>query len=208
MVDLPSHHLSESGVPFSQPIAQPRLREEDECPICHGALPPRGANGSEIAREEHVEACIGAHFSASTPRALRPSPSQATGAAIHANAVMPSHTGERPITSGHRLSGRTENAQAVTFQQRRMTGGMLQYLSTEKDCVGDNGVGEAECVICFEEFAVGVEMGRLECLCKFHKVSICYSQYRRPIITDWQACIQQWWNTKGHGACPVHQEVT
>jgi len=90
---------------------------------------------------------------------------------------MPSQTGGRPISSGHLLSGQTEHAQAAAFQQSRMTGGMLQYLSTEKDCVGDNGEGEAECVICFEEFAVGVEMGRLECLCKFHKVSIRYTQH-------------------------------
>ena len=47
---------------------------------------------------------------------------------------------------------------------------MLVYRATEKDCVGEDG-GEQECVICFEEFKVGDEMGRLECLCKFHKVS-------------------------------------
>ena len=27
-------------------------------------------------------------------------------------------------------------------------------------------------MICFEESAVGDDMGRLECLCKFHKVSL------------------------------------
>ena len=57
------------------------------------------------------------------------------------------------------------------IQQRRRTVGMVVYQATEKDCVGENGEGEAECVICFEEFAVGDELGRLECLCKFHKVS-------------------------------------
>lgn len=79
---------------------------------------------------------------------------------------------------------------------------MLTYLATEKDCVvapADEDVitnantnatnpQPAECVICFEEFEPGVEMGRLECLCKFHK-----------------RCIQQWWDMKGVGACPVHQ---
>ena len=68
---------------------------------------------------------------------------------------------------------------------------MVTYSATEKDCVGENGEGEAECVICFEEFSVGDEMGRLECLCKFHN-----------------RCIRQWWQTKGPGACPVHQEGT
>jgi hypothetical protein len=52
---------------------------------------------------------------------------------------------------------------------------MLVYNATEKDCVGDEGVRE-ECIICFEEFEVGDEMGRLECLCKFHRVSRDFSR--------------------------------
>lgn len=47
---------------------------------------------------------------------------------------------------------------------------MLVYKATEKDCVGEDGE-VAECVICFEEFEPGDEMGRLECLCRFHRVS-------------------------------------
>lgn len=47
---------------------------------------------------------------------------------------------------------------------------MVVYHASEKDCVGEDGEGLQECVICFEEFSVGVEMARLECLCKFHKV--------------------------------------
>lgn len=49
---------------------------------------------------------------------------------------------------------------------------MFLYHASEKDCVGQDGGGVQECVICFEEFAVGDEMGRLVCLCKFHKVSL------------------------------------
>lgn len=30
---------------------------------------------------------------------------------------------------------------------------------------------EMECVVCFEEFDVGQEVARLECLCRYHKVS-------------------------------------
>ena len=47
---------------------------------------------------------------------------------------------------------------------------MIVYLANEKDCIGEDGERPQECVICFEEFAVGDEMGRLECLCKYHKV--------------------------------------
>jgi hypothetical protein len=65
---------------------------------------------------------------------------------------------------------------------------MVVYHATEKDCTAGDG-SQQECVICFEEFEVGDEMGRLECLCKFHKV-----------------CIRGWWERKGAGSCPVHQD--
>ena len=60
--------------------------------------------------------------------------------------------------------------------------GMYTYPATEKDCVDD-----AECTICLEEFTVGVQMARLECLCRFHR-----------------SCIQAWF-VNHPGRCPVHQ---
>ncbi|PFH58477.1 hypothetical protein XA68_13619 [Ophiocordyceps unilateralis] len=60
--------------------------------------------------------------------------------------------------------------------------GMYTYAATEKDCIDD-----AECTICLEEFAVGVPMARLECLCRFHR-----------------ACISAWF-VNHPGRCPVHQ---
>ena len=64
---------------------------------------------------------------------------------------------------------------------------MAIYKATEKDCMNEDSEAQ-ECVICFEEFQPGDEMGRMECLCKFHRV-----------------CIRQWWDTKGAGSCPTHQ---
>ena len=64
---------------------------------------------------------------------------------------------------------------------------MAVYRANEKDCVTEDGE-PVECVICFEEFQPGDEMGRMECLCKFHRV-----------------CIRTWWDTKGVGSCPTHQ---
>lgn len=58
-----------------------------------------------------------------------------------------------------------------SVQQGMRTPGMFVYHASEKDCVGQDGEGVQECVICFEELAVGDEMGRLVCLCKFHRVS-------------------------------------
>ncbi|KAL8835976.1 MAG: hypothetical protein Q9170_003099 [Blastenia crenularia] len=162
------------------PRPQPQLREEDECPICHQALPPKGPNGSETAREAHVAECIEQHFSSSTPRSARPHPSTATDAAISANAANASQSqaaGGRNIPSNDRNQRRestgigtgSESAFQRMGSQRRRVAGMVSYMATEKDCMGE--VGEpAECVICFEEFEQGAQMGRLECLCKFHKV--------------------------------------
>ena len=47
---------------------------------------------------------------------------------------------------------------------------MVVWHAGEKD-TRDPSTGEAvECVICFEEFVEGVEIARLECLCRYHKV--------------------------------------
>jgi hypothetical protein len=59
--------------------------------------------------------------------------------------------------------------------------GMFPYVATEKDCVDS-----AECNICFEEFKVGDELARLECLCHWHR-----------------RCIMEWFR-KQPGKCPVH----
>lgn len=155
----------------SEPLAQPRLREEDECPICHHALPPKGPDGSEIEREAHVTACIETHFSSSGPRPSYPPPSEATEAAIVASAATSMQTsGGRAVPSGHRARTGPFDMPSSSLQQRRKAAGMLVYHASVKDCVGEDEEAGQECVICFEEFAVGDEMGRLECLCKFHKV--------------------------------------
>ncbi|RXG48015.1 hypothetical protein VDGE_04447 [Verticillium dahliae] len=60
--------------------------------------------------------------------------------------------------------------------------GMFPYVATEKDCIDS-----AECTICLEEFVAGVQMARLECLCRFHR-----------------SCISAWF-VNHPGRCPVHQ---
>ncbi|EFQ99781.1 FYVE zinc finger protein [Nannizzia gypsea CBS 118893] len=62
---------------------------------------------------------------------------------------------------------------------------MLTFLATEKDCLGTDGILH-ECSICMEEYEVGAELARLECLCKFHK-----------------SCILGWFDRKEE--CPVHK---
>lgn len=65
---------------------------------------------------------------------------------------------------------------------------MAVYAATEKDCVSADGA-PCECVICLEEFAVGDELGLLECFCKFHR-----------------RCIVEWYE-KGSGVCPTHKVI-
>ncbi|KAK7514062.1 FYVE zinc finger protein-like protein [Phyllosticta citriasiana] len=159
-----------------QPSPAPRRRvvpEEDECPICHEELPPKGPDGSTAQREAHVEDCIAANF------AGRPGPAQGT----------PGSGGGTPSAiSGHGSPAGTPPVVAEGSRgRRRATHGMLRYRATEKDCIDEKGEPQ-ECIICFEEFHEGDEMGRLECFCKFHR-----------------ACIRSWWDTKGDGSCPTHQ---
>lgn len=70
------------------------------------------------------------------------------------------------------IGGAAASSHAEGSRPRRVTATnrMLVYQATEKDCVGEEGEAQ-ECVICFEEFEEGDEMGRLLCLCKFHRVS-------------------------------------
>ena len=62
MFDMdPRHEPSSSSYPRLPPQHQrPRLHERDICPVCRRALPPRGENGDESAREAHIMACISA----------------------------------------------------------------------------------------------------------------------------------------------------
>lgn len=96
---------------------------------------------------------------------------------------MPPPVGGRSVANG--AEGWQDRASVHTMPRRRTTG-MVVYHASEKDCVGEEG-GAQECVICFEEFAVGVEMGRLECLCKFHKVRFlgCRSAMRSRKLMTW-----------------------
>ena len=172
--------------PQQQPPPPPPLAEEDECPVCHLELPPKGPGGSETPREAHVAACIEAHFapsSASAP-ALPPAASSSQPDSSAAGSSQPlgdsvagpsSSSSAPPSAPGLPLP-----AGVAPVGRRRATTGMVAYHATEKDCVGEDGAPQ-ECVICFEEFEPGVEMGRLECLCKFHKVRCDPSMARESI---------------------------
>lgn len=159
--------MPDTSAPLPPVPQSPRrqIAEEDECPICGSELPPKGPNGEETAREGHISDCVKSHEYVPTP------PPHATSNPIDNG---PNASSSAPSASSSSLPANSFSSASGSgpLRQRRMTGGrMLVYHATEKDCVGEDQEPQ-ECVICFEEFDEGDEMGRLECLCKFHRVSL------------------------------------
>lgn len=149
------------------------IKEEDECPVCGRELPPRGPDGDESDREHHVEECIRL-YSASSSSAPAPAPPARTIPSVNVTATgavsIPAATPAASAQSLDTTVAVSASPSAPLPPLRPSQHRMLVYHATEKDCVGEDGERQ-ECVICFEEFEEGDEMGRLDCLCKFHRVS-------------------------------------
>lgn len=153
------------------------VREEDECPVCGTQDPPFGSTSTATAREAHIENCINSRlrFSlGSSQSASHPQPDAA-------------ETTSPPVaSSSHTPASNLVAALGTSPAANQPRQRMLMYHATEKDCFDASGNAQ-ECVICFDEFEVGDEMGRLECLCKFHR-----------------GCIRGWWESGKWGSCPTH----
>lgn len=164
--------------PSMQPYSHPPRRqipEEDECPVCHEELPPKGPDGSTVVREQHVAECIAANFAGPSSQSRTSTPSAAVDAVVAANTAHPSDAGGVVSTPTPPV--------AESSRRRRHTQGMLRYRATEKDCLDETG-NPQECIICFEDFKEGDEMGRLECFCKFHRVSQHLTSPHRTSLSD------------------------
>ncbi|PUU75021.1 FYVE zinc finger-domain-containing protein [Tuber borchii] len=133
---------------------RPRLKETDYCPICTHPLPPVDPNGSEDAREEHIQSCI---------RAVESSASPANTPAGTPN--PPGTMRARRYTGGGRMV-----VWKASEKDTWASGGEADEKRSESE--GDVEREKAECVICFEEFEVGDVIARLECLCRYHKKCI------------------------------------
>jgi len=143
-----------------------RIREEDECPVCGHELPPKGPNGEEDARVDHVDSCIQRYSAPSAGTSSHPAipPTASVSDTGSSGTVVHALTNPEPVQA--------DEATSTAPVRPRGVGGkrMLVYRASEKDYLGEDGEPQ-ECVICFEEFELGDELGRLECLCKFHRVS-------------------------------------
>ena len=187
--------------------------EEDECPICGNELPPKGPNNDETKRERHIDQCIrdhaygespslthhdtfGAHLGPATLSIMALS-SETDLASSNDFISAPFQTSVPGVTpaSVSSLANASPAAASASRPRRQTATRMLVYRASEKDCVDEDGQAQ-ECVICFEEFEEGQEMGRLECLCKFHKVS----EVSSAVYTG---CIQLWTMqlSRIHGDC-------
>jgi hypothetical protein len=182
---VPGPHLGyvPSQQPASLPAPRRQIPEEDECPICGEELPPKGPDGGEEARESHVQECIATHFSGGqAPRSTEPAATTPPVDIANATALEAPTTGLSDSPNRSTPPSAPSTSAPGPSRPRRMTANrMLVYRATEKDCIGEDGE-EQECVIWFEEFIVGDEMGRLECLCKFHRVSWFISLFSKPSI--------------------------
>lgn len=137
----PPQHYNSYPTP---PAPRHQLTETDYCPICHIPLPYL-ADPSEAGRETHIEGCIAA----------------ATGSPPPSNVGMPGIRTPHPGVGGGRGRSYTNAARMIVW---KMT-------EKEREKGMKDEETEMECVICFEEFDVGQEVARLECLCRYHKVS-------------------------------------
>lgn len=135
----PLHELTHS------PSVRPRINENDICPICRRALPPRGPDGDESAREAHIMDCI--------------------------NARDPSYHSSH-ATAASRIAGGDDEAPSSSLHPHPHRLNMLTFVATEKDCVSQEDGQVQECSICMVEYDVGDELVRLECLCKYHRACI------------------------------------
>ncbi|CAK1357794.1 unnamed protein product [Cercospora beticola] len=152
--------------PTSRPPPAPRrqVAEEDECPVCGNEMPP-----GEAVRERHINECIAARMAPSSSSTPPVAPAAAANIvpSTTSGTTPPQAEGSRPRTT--------------SFRPR----GMVKSIATEKDCVEASGEAR-ECPICYEDFQPGDELGRMECLCLFHRT-----------------CIRGWWERKGVGSCPT-----
>lgn len=96
-----------------------------------------------------------------------PDPSEA-GREAHIAACLAPH-----VLAYSQARSPDHNAAGGGRTRRYTSGGrMVVWRAGAKDTC-DPGTGDPiECVICFDEFVEGVEIARLECFCRYHKVAV------------------------------------
>lgn len=177
------------------------IREDDQCWVCFHELPSRNLPNFQDLRDAHVRNCLENATRRSSPapnnasRTPPTAPQTARQTSTNYTNVDPRQaptTVAAPSTPESRMQARERQHAAIVYgQQQSSTSAssssaspmsrVIPYIASEKD-----GIDDAECMVCLEDFEVGQEMGRLECFCRFHL-----------------RCIKGWFEKKP-GKCPVH----
>jgi hypothetical protein len=172
---IPRHRLRSNRLSYSGQRSSDHGEASGSAPSSSNnrMLPPGPQPRRQIAEEDECPVCHRELPSRSLPdfEAQREA---------HITSCITDHSifGRTPTGTG--VASGSPGIPSPAARPRRT--GMFPYKATEKDCVD-----LAECTICLEEFEVGVDMARLECLCRFHR-----------------RCINAWF--EGHpGRCPIHQ---
>jgi len=197
---LPPSSSSQPQPPARTTPHRERVRRSELCPVCGDRLPP-----STTAVENHIDRCITRRlrtvdFDAppTVPQASRypelpGSSSLPMSSNTFSHSTRPRHTSEATTLGNPAVlvddlqeTGRNLSANPVTPEAAPsrpfLSSRMICFAASQMDAVGE----DSECIICMEDFEQGVEMARLECLCKYHKT-----------------CIDGWF-FKHPGRCPVH----
>lgn len=176
------------------------IREDDQCWVCFHELPSRNLPDFQDLRDAHVRNCLENATRRNSPAATRtpiaptapPAPRQPPPLPYTNIDLRQATTSTEPSTPESRMQARERQHAAIVYGQQASTSAsssssaspmsrVIPYLASEKD-----GIDDAECMVCLEDFEVGQEMGRLECFCRFHL-----------------KCIKGWFEKKP-GKCPVH----
>lgn len=161
--------------------SRPQISEEDECWICHEELPSCQLENFEALRAVHVSACI-RHAIQLASGSYKDSNVQSSGGGNLPEQRTESIVNDSSDPTTMRVTFQHNGLNTNMNLKKERRTGVFPYKATEKDCSDD-----AECAICLEEFEIGVDMGRLECFCRFHL-----------------KCIRGWFKTRP-GKCPIHQ---
>ena len=118
---------SASGVDTSRPLPPiPRIREEDECPVCHRELPSRALPDFESLRSNHITECIEEQIAIHSGRPRQQSPASIPARHQHPSPVAMVSSSSSPsqvrsnspnsATSSSSSQGEINLAQAINLQ--------------------------------------------------------------------------------------------
>ncbi|CAN9453255.1 unnamed protein product [Alternaria alternata] len=131
--------------PLQPQHAQPprprrQIPEEDECPICGEELPPKGPDGDDAERTQHIEECIALHSASPGPTAALNRTQTQNSQSLPTQRTRGMSSAGANLNNNHHNNG-GEGASNLQNRMSHAARGMFPYVATEKDCVDEEGEG-------------------------------------------------------------------